>query len=217
MVSNFRKGKLFLLCYVLACSFEYFDNSISMKPTQKMKYSGYLLMLFTALLIGLEIYMGLHLNEALLMLGLFFLSFSITRVQYIPDLLFKENMYFRLSAILLLSAYTLMFIEGFPQHRVNQYPEFYVHIFMDLLYFATILSPLKTSNYFLKAMSYLYLLSQVILMIFELKSLIMFVSSNHRFFDVAFKVSYVLLWDILRIAILIICLKFIHSRKKRLG
>ena len=178
-----------------------------------MKYTGYLLMLCTALLTCLEIYMGLHLNEALLMLGLFFLSFSITRVQYIPDLLFKGNIYFRLGAIVLLSAYILMFIEGFPQHRVNHYPEFYTHIFMDLLYFATIISPLKMSNLFLKIISYLYVLSQVILMIFELKSLILFISAGHLFFDVAFKVSYVLLWDIMRIAILIVCLKFAHYRK----
>jgi len=179
-----------------------------------MKYKGYLLMFCTTFLTVLELYMGLHLNEALLMLGLFFISFSITRVQYIPDLLFKGNIYFRLGAILLLSAYILMFIEGFPTKRVHQYPEFYVHIFMDLLYFATILSPLKTSNFFLKSVTYLYVLSQVILMIFELKSLIIFVSAGHRFFDVAFKVSYVLLWDILRISILIIGLKFIEPQKK---
>ena len=169
-------------------------------------------MIFTALLTGLEIYMGLHLNESLLMLGLFFLSFSITRVQYVPDLLFKGNIYFRLGAIFLLSAYILMFIGGFPQHRINQYPEFYVHIFMDLLYFATILSPLKKNNFLLKSISYLYVLSQVILMILELKSLIIFVSAGHRLFDVAFKVSYVLLWDTLRIAILIICLKFVTHK-----
>jgi hypothetical protein len=180
-----------------------------------MKYKGYLLMFCTAFLTVLEVYMGLHLNEALLMLGLFFISFSITRVQYIPDLLFKGNIYFRLGAILLLSAYILMFIEGLPTNRVHRYPEFYVHIFLDLLYFATILSPLKTSNYFLKIISYLYLLSQVILMIFEVKSLILFVSTGHRLFDIAFKVSYVVAWDILRIAILIVCLKFIEPQKKK--
>jgi hypothetical protein len=179
-----------------------------------MKYKGYLLMLFTSLLTGLEIYMGLHLNEALLMLGLFFLSFSITRVQYIPDLLFKGNVYFTIGAILLMISYILIFTTGFPNQRFYKYPEFYVHIFLDFLYFATILSPLKTNTYFLKPISYLYVLSQVILMIFELKSLIVFISGGHRFFDVAFKVSYVLLWDILRIAILIICLTFTHSRKK---
>ena len=180
-----------------------------------MKYQGYLLMLFTALLTSLEIYMGLHLNEALLMLGLFFISFSITRVRHIPDLLLKGNMYFRIGATLLLISYALMFIEGFPTNRVHRYPEFYVHIFMDLLYFATILSPLKANAYFLKMISYLYLLSQVILMIFELKSLILFVSTDHSLFDIAFKVSYVLLWDLLRIAILIICLKFIEPQKKK--
>ncbi len=182
-----------------------------------MKYKGYLLMFCTALLTVLEVYMGLHLNEALLMLGLFFLSFSITRVGYIPDLLFKGNAWFTIGAISLLVSYILMFIEGFPHHRVNQYPEFYVHIFFDLLYFATILSPLKRSNFFLKIISYLYLLSQVIVMIFELKSLLFFVANSQSAFDIAFKISYVILWDILRIAILIISLKFIYHQKNSVG
>ncbi len=179
-----------------------------------MKSKGYLLILCTALLTGLEIYMGLHLNEALLMLGLFFLSFSITTIQHIPDLLFKANIYFRLGAIVLLCAYILMFIEGFPQHRVNQYPEFYVHIFMDLLYFAVILSPVRRSGYFFKTIFYLYLLSQVIVMFFELRSLISFLSIGHYIFDIVFKVTYVVTWDILRIAVLIIGFKFIHKPQR---
>ena len=172
-------------------------------------------MFITAVLTCLEIYMGLHINEALLMLGLFFISFSITRIQQIKDLLHEGNIWFTIGATLLLISYILMFIEGFPTNRVYQYPEFYVHIFMDLLYFATILNPLKANNYFLKMISYLYLLSQVILMSFELKSLILFISTSHRFFDIAFKASYVVAWDLLRIPILIICLKFIKPQKKK--
>jgi hypothetical protein len=179
-----------------------------------MKYKGYLLMCLTALLSVLEIYMGLHLNEALFMLGLFFLSFSVTQVQEIKDLLFKRNTWFRIAAILLLSSYILMFIEGFPQHRIYKIPRFYVHLLTDILYFATLVSGLKKNQYFLKVISYLYVLSQVILMIFELKSLVLFISTNHRFFDIAFKASYVVTWDILRVAILIICLQFIQPQKK---
>ena len=178
-----------------------------------MKCKGYLLIFFTAVLTCLEIYMGLQINEALLMLGLFFLSFSITKVKYIPDLLFKGNIYFRLGAILLLISYTLMFIEGFPHQRIYEYPEFYVHIFMDLLFFATLLSPLKSNAWFLRTIFYLYLLSQVIVMFFEIRSLMRLVSASHYLFDIAFKVTYVVTWDILRIAILIIGLKFINAKK----
>lgn len=170
-------------------------------------------MFVTAVLTCLEIYMGLHINEALLMLGLFFLSFSISRVHYIPDLLFKGNIWFRIGASLLLISYILMFIEGFATNRVHQYPEFYVHIFMDLLYFATLLSPLKSNTWVLKTIFYLYLLSQVIVVFFEISSLIHFVSASHYLFDIAFKVTYVVIWDILRIAILIIGIKFINAKK----
>jgi hypothetical protein len=179
-----------------------------------MKEKGYLLMLCTALLTILEVYMGLHLNEALLILGLFFVSFSITRVRHLPDLLLKKNIFFILGSIFLLAAYILIFIEGFPSHRVYKYPGFFVHIFIDLLYFAVLLSPLKSNRYIFTSTSILYVLSQAVLMFFEINDLIWFVSASHQLFNIAFKIIYVLLWDILRIAIISICLKFALSQKK---
>ena len=177
-----------------------------------MKYKAYTLILLSILLSFMEIRIGLQLNEAILMSGLFFVGLSFLRVKKTADLLWEKDLLFTIASSLLMISYILMLIGGIVQHRVTKFPLFYIHVFFDMLYFLTLVTKLKHQNTFLIVVTGLYILSQSVLMVNEVKLLLVFLQSDHSNLDTLLKTSYVLIWDIFRISLLVIAYYFIKNK-----
>lgn len=156
--------------------------------------------------------MGLQLNEAILMSGLFFVSVSFLTVTKTADLLWKKDLLFTIASLLLLISYVLMLIGGIIQSRITKYPLFYIHVFFEMLYFLTLLTKIKYQGIFLMVVTGLYILSQSVLMVNELRSLLVFLKSDQSELDKLLKISYVLIWDIFRISLLVMAYVFIKNK-----
>lgn len=180
-----------------------------------MKFEAYTLILLSILLSSLEIRIGLQLNEAILMLGLFFVGLSFLRVNETADLLWSKDILFTIASFLLLISYVLMLTGGIVQHRIPKFPVFYIHIFFDMLYFLMLITKLKYHGIFLIAVTGLYILSQSVLMLEEVKSLLGFLQSDQPDFEKLVKTVYVIIWDIFRISLLMMAYRFIQNKPTR--